>query len=121
MASILGHVLPDIQCSSTSISTARASLNGDASLGENAGHVGPTFPFTVESFQYVARALRHSMTSRQAEDGERLRDVCFHPIGELGRRRGILLDDHLQTPIRFGAVRRRNIGTLSERIRDSTT
>ena len=66
---------------------------------EEAGDPSAAFEFLVDPFQGVAGAHASLVGHGQGEDGQALRQVDFHPGGELGSGRGIEGDDLLEAAL----------------------
>ena len=70
-------------------------------IGKEARHAGAPFEFHIDSFQRVTGAQPALMGYRKVEDGQALREVFFHPSGQLGRGGSVSGDDLLEP--RMGA------------------
>ena len=53
-------------------------------IGEDSHHTGAPPDLLVKAFQHVGRLHVLAVRQRQAEIGQDLLDVVFHPAGELG-------------------------------------
>jgi len=58
----------------------------------------------VESLECVRRAQAPAMRLGHGEDGEALGYVRLHPLGELGRRPAVLVDELREPLLRFAAL-----------------
>lgn len=65
-------------------------------IGEDAGHAGAAFEFHVDAFQSIGGAHSFLVCRRQGEHGEALREIFFHPAGQLGGAFSVVRDDFLE-------------------------
>ena len=74
-------------------------------VGKHSGHAGAPFQFLIDAFQSVGGAQAFLVRLRQAQNGQALRQIFFHPGGQLGRARGIPGYDFLEAAVGTGAIR----------------
>jgi len=70
-------------------------------VGKDAGDPGAAFEFHVDAFERVGGAQAALVGAGKGEYGEALREVFFHPSGQLGRGGSVSGDDLLEP--RMGA------------------
>ena len=73
-------------------------------VGKQTRDAGAAFEFHVDPFQRVARAQPALMRGGKGEDGQTLREIFLHPVGQPGRGGGVSGNDFLEPGLGAGQV-----------------